>query len=936
MHDLTFEALNAGATLVTAGQRLARALRVEFNARMASSGQSAWPGADILPWQAWLERLWQELSETGAVDRILLTPLQELALWERIIEDWDAHGSLLAAGAAARTAQEAWQLAHAWRLAPEAQSDASDDTRVFAAWAVRYRQECERHGWLDSARLSDELLRAVRAGHVPLPARLELAGFDELTPQQQQLLEVLNAAGCAVMPCAPVVAAGRAVRVAFGIEAEEAAAMAQWVRSRLAANSAARIGVVVPELTPRRAAVVRALEDALAPAATLPGQAGRERPFNVSLGLPLADHPLVHAALAILRLGAQNRRDDRLDLLDAGALLRSPFLGAAQSEHAARAALDARLRESREPYLQLSHLIQSAGTASGPKLAEHLQTWRTALDALPRRQAPGRWAAAFAGLARALGWPGERGLSSGEFQALEAWREQLGSLSALDAVLPAVDYDTALHHLEGSTRHRLFQPQSAETAVQVLGVLEAAGLTFDHLWVMGLHDEVWPPAPGPNPLLPVRRQRERNMPRSSPERELDVARRITTRLLAAGKETVASYSLSEADRVRHASPLIAELPEATPDALLTGAVAPYRRQIHAGAALEAIDDWQAPALAPGRVAGGTAVIADQSACPFRAYARHRLAASQPDHPESGLGPADRGSLAHAALESLWADLGTQARLLALDDAARRDAVTRAAQAALTRLQRRRPFTLAARFRALEQERLEALLHEWLELERQRAPFAVAGVEARRTLRVGTLELAARVDRVDVLENGERLVIDYKTGTPRLAHWFEARPQEPQLPLYALYGLADGRGAGAVAYARVKRGDCAFLGLARAAGVPPGVTTLAESDYAEAYPSWAALEQNWRATLERLAGEFGQGHAAAVPRDDEVCRDCEQKPFCRIHELNERRGRWTLAGDSRDDAMDGGGRATHGAVAGGGGRAASGTAADEAAPEAADE
>lgn len=906
MHDSTFEALKAGATLVTAGHRLARVLLADFNARMAAGGRSAWPGADILPWQAWLERLWQELSETGAADRILLTPLQELALWERLIEEWDAHDSLLAAAAAARAAQETWQLAHAWRLSPEAQSEASEDTRVFAGWAARYRQECERRGWLDNARLPDRLLDAIRAGALALPARLELAGFDERTPQQQQLLDALSAAGCAVVQSPPAATAARAVRLAFNVEAEEEAAMAQWVRGRLAANPAARIGVVVPELAPRRAAIVRALEDALAPDSVLPGQASRERPFNLSLGLPLADYPVVQAALTMLRLGAPAQRDDRLDLLEIGALLRSPFTGAAQSEAAARARLDAQLREAREPYVRLAHVSERArATAACSHLAARLQAWRTALEALPRKQAPGRWAAAFAGLVRALGWPGERGLSSAEFQALEAWREQLGALSALDAVLPVVDYDAALHHLEAAVRNRLFQPQSAEAPVQVLGVLEASGLAFDHLWIVGLHDEAWPPAPSPNPLLPIRRQRELNMPRSSPERELAVARRVTARLLAAGTETVVSCSLREADRVRHASPLIADLPEVEFEKELTDVAPRYRERIHAGAALEAIDDWRGPTPAASHVAGGTAVIADQSACPFRAYARHRLAARPPDCPESGLGPADRGWLVHGALEALWSELQTQAHLLALDEDACRAAVARAAHTALARLQRRRPFTLAARFRALEQERLEALLHEWLARERERAPFTVAGVEARRTLRVGALEFAARVDRVDVLENGARLVIDYKTGAPKIASWFEARPREPQLPLYALYGLADGNRAGAVAFARVKHGACAWLGLARAAGAPPGVTALADSDYAQEYASWTALEESWRAALERLADEFRRGHAAADPRDDQTCRDCEQKPFCRIHELNERRGRWALADDAGAESPEAG-------------------------------
>lgn len=328
---------------------------------------------------------------------------------------------------------------------------------------------------------------------------------------------------------------------------------------------------------------------------------------------------------------------------------------------------------------------------------------------------------------------------------------------------------------------------------------------------------------------------------------------------------------------------------------------PYRLQIHAAASLETAHDWLAPPFAPGRAVGGTAVIADQSACPFRAYARHRLAASRPEHPAFSLDPADRGLLVHAALEALWGELKTQERLLALDEATCGEVIARATRTALDWLQRRRPFTLGARLRALEQQRLEALLREWLEIERGRAPFTVAGVETRRPLRIGDIELEARVDRVDVLENGARLVIDYKTGAPKVADWFGARPKAPQLPLYSLYGL---NGAcGGVAYARVKRGECAFHGLARADSGTHGIVALAESRFAQEYPSWPALEQSWRAAFVRLAEEFRQGVASASPRDDEDCRDCEQKPLCRIHELNERRGRFALADDTAPGAAD---------------------------------
>ena len=49
----------------------------------------------------------------------------------------------------------------------------------------------------------------------------------------------------------------------------------------------------------------------------------------------------------------------------------------------------------------------------------------------------------------------------------------------------------------------LFQPETPEVPVQVLGLIEAAGMTFDHLWVMGLSDEAWPTPVHLNPFIPV-------------------------------------------------------------------------------------------------------------------------------------------------------------------------------------------------------------------------------------------------------------------------------------------------------------------------------------------------------------------------------------------------------------------------------------------------
>jgi len=54
--------------------------------------------------------------------------------------------------------------------------------------------------------------------------------------------------------------------------------------------------------------------------------------------------------------------------------------------------------------------------------------------------------------------------------------------------------------------------------------------------------------------------------------------------------------------------------------------------------------------------GGSALFKNQAACPFRAFAAHRLDAYPLDEPVAGLDAAERGSILHAALEFIWREL----------------------------------------------------------------------------------------------------------------------------------------------------------------------------------------------------------------------------------------------------------------------------------------
>ena len=118
----------------------------------------------------------------------------------------------------------------------------------------------------------------------------------------------------------------------------------------------------------------------------------------------------------------------------------------------------------------------------------------------------------------------------------------------------------ALSLLERRLTEEVFQPETQPLPIHSLEALQAAGAQFDALWVQGLDDRAWPPAAKPNPFLPYRLQRERGLPHSSAERELDFARKIIARLQQTAPHIVFSYADRDSDIELRPSRLIAHLP----------------------------------------------------------------------------------------------------------------------------------------------------------------------------------------------------------------------------------------------------------------------------------------------------------------------------------------------------------------------------------------
>ncbi len=884
--------LSASTTVVTPNRRLALALKNQFDHFQATQRLSVWDSADILPFSAFVERVYEDALYSAPKTRLpaLLTATQVRTLWESIISGSDEGKFLLAIPQTAKFAYEAWQLVHAWQLSQGLKDfPQNEDSKVFQEWANRFKRITKREQQIDGARLCDLIAESYENLQIKKPKRLICYGFDILTPQQIGFLEKLVTTGCEVLSAQPTwqcqsrnISRQRVVCVDNQDEINRAAV---WARARIEVEQTARIGVVVPSLVKDRNTILRNFSAVMEPnvESALPGAMCRTAPFNVSLGVALTSYPMINAIFQALGLAGSTIEFERASLL-----LRSPFLGGGETEMDKRALLDAQIRKRAEPIITLERLLtlvkREKGEVSCTRLLEQLSALAEFRQInLHGLKKPSAWAKIFSALLQVIGFPGERTLDSTEYQTLKKWHEVVADFATLDHVISVIGYDEAISRLRRVAAETLFQPETPDVPIQILGVLEAAGMEFDHLWVMGLSDEEWPLHPRPNPFLPVGLQHAAKLPMCSANASLAFSQRLTNGWLSCASEVVCSHPSWRGDHKLKPSSLIQHISETSLD--LPNYIS-HRDLIQHVNGLECYTDDEGPALSErearqGGLGGGTAVIKDYAACPFRALARHRLNAESLKAPHTGLNAMERGTLLHDVLAQIWRHLGNKAALdhANVDELER--LLKRVAGSAIAHIRQDRPEILSGRFSEIEQRRLISLAREWLEEEKKRDYFAIVATEDKRSIRIGGLTLTTRLDRIDELHDGQRIIIDYKTQKLSINTMLGERPDEPQLPLYLITAEPN---AIAVAFAYVNARSMGFIGMARDEDLLPGMKALSESQQHQQYESWTVLVDSWRNSLEALAKGFFSGNARVDPKQYPItCRYCDIQPFCRIYE-----------------------------------------------------
>jgi len=803
----------------------------------------------------------------------LIGLLEEHFLWQRVIEadGSQSRDSLLTDPAdTAVQASRAHHMAAHWQIGSGVEGDS--EWHTFLSWKHQYLHLCRKKGIVDSVCRLQDIAAALHKEELEFDRdRITLCGFVEPTTLERELLSCVCKQGMDVFrldsPHGDLVET--APRICADVETETRMA-ASWAR-RMLSRGARRILVAMPALQSRRLDIARVFQQTLNPEDPWPLESSKHRIWNINCGIVSGGRRDVGTALRLLDLCHPPR--DLWTSREISQLIRAPGLGRSEAEREARARLDVRFRRlsrCRWSLADFISMVESWDDISNrlPSLLEQSRSLCRILESTRAVTEPVRF---LENILQACAWPGDLPMAP---ESLHDFAEQLERLNQVHQLVSFRHPGEALEKLRDlGGKAMLHEYQNELSPIQIMKPEDACQQEFDAVWVLGLTDNAWPGEAETIPFLPLSAQE--SLPFCNRVQAFARAHRILDSIGHPPARGIVSYACSDGEQEYQPSTILSrepapvvELPEPLPLAAHI-----IRSSFHH--ALEWQTDDHGPRLDSKRISQGVSWLACQASCPLVAFTRHRLhAGGLPNFPEDVLDNLARGRLIHDALENFWTSIKGNRELSVMSTTQRDRKLQEAIEYALDGFQQRTGVVLPRNVLHLEQRRMGRLLEDSFRHDLARSPFRIVCLETELEIRAGSLQFIGRVDRIEQLEDGKLLVVDYKTAAATRHSWLQTeRLLTPQLPLYALC-MQDARGAFIL---HVNLRESGWVGSIAADACDQRATNSRFR-----IEDWDSLQQQWRCLVERLAQEIVSGHAGAQVYDEKNIGFQPEKIMLRSH------------------------------------------------------
>jgi ATP-dependent helicase/nuclease subunit B len=895
--------LNNGATILVPNLRIKDAIISEH---LNDLQKNVIPSPQVHAVDVFILECWNRNSRLGvsACSNLLpLSAVEEFLIWNGIVESSLSEIPLLNPGETAAVAARSYQTSQLW-LAPDVleraltANSAVTDIVVFKNWITEFREYCAKHqriSLVDCTRELTNLLREEKLSY--FPEETVIVNFYDPPPLYEQLFAAIPKLESVFTINEESNSQSSSTKASFYRRESELHHCAEWAKNILADNPSAHIGLITCDKELEQHQLELIFKDQFTPDDMFVG-ASNQAIFNTTASdRSILDAPIIYDALLLLGLGR-----DQHDIEDIYRLLQSPFLNTADEEEVQQQLnLVAYLQfkgvttiSSRE----LSYFAESREKAySCPSFANKLVKVRTEIRKIGNLGSSLQWSDTFEAILEIFDWPGSFS-NSNENSLLKQWENLFSEFKGASNLVAPQNYTKALSNLRLlCSREKQRNSFDSSLALSYFTASDAIGLEFDYIWFLGLNDQQWPEPVSPSPFLPYDLQRSANIPGSHSDIQLTLAKTQFELLLNSARISAhASHYTTDGDQDYRPSNFIRDfktlaktnasmeakntevpLQELNNKATKQLSTLPISTVIDNSTRLEAGE----------AITGGTSIISDQSACPFRAFTLNRLKAHPPPRAESGLSKMARGTALHIALEHLFAKIDSHSNLSSLDDNQIAENCSQGATKAIEWLGQYHREAMTPKFQLIEHNRIEKLLKKFVEAEKSRPSFQVIAREEALSQRFENFVLNVRIDRIDQLDDGAHALIDYKTGkhTASPKSWMDGRPEDMQLPLYHYIASSnDISFINAVVVAHLNAEKIGYSGIADSNSFSDQIRPIEAQTWTEL--SWNETTESWASKVEYFAAEFNCGVADVNPVDPaKTCSYCGLKALCRIQEIN---------------------------------------------------
>lgn len=862
-------ALGDKKTILVPNQRLAiQITRAWGTTQLAENG--AWLAPSVYAIDNWLTHCWDELHDVHAPEVsgwARVSGAHNQYYWERAIRSCDNDGR----DRHAKLAQNTYDTLTKWELSPNHAQGDSPSLAYFKRWSSAYEHLLKKNKLVSHGRSWEIIANAFQQQRLASLKGICIYGFQTIPPLQLRVMKAatvdliaLDRGSSTCLDTKRMTAPKTDTHALSEVRSVEAFPHARklrcvdgdaelvqavrWAIHHLKENPLQRIGIVVPDLNQQINQLQQIVDRTLKTESI-------NIPVNFSAGTPLARTPIIAAAFKLLAF-YENQKP--LDFWIQQ--LYSPYSCIDSLPLSLRVDTERRLRKSGRFNLRLDDFCTaiSRSATNIPETKEVLLSLAEIQDNRPQvqraRKTFSAWSRMFKEHLAQLQWPGYRVLDSLEYQQNRQWEQLLENFCRLDTLGIEVGISRALKVLTTMALEETFHAQTPDAPLQILGLLEAAGLCFHRLWVVGLERNNFPKLIAINPLLPAEFQRKYAMPHSEVERELWIANTLLQGFYDNSQQLILSFPQRRGEELLEESPLLwtvapIEYAQIVPTIEPTNDPKGAVPKDHCHWSKESNIPLNARSEKPR---GGASILRNQAICPFNAFAIHRLLLAPIENPCQGLSALQRGTLLHQAMLDIWSKWRSSDYLRQTPDSVIAEQLNAPIKNTLWKASKEIHCLRGPRYRQMEHSRLHKLITQWLEIEKQRDPFEVSHLEQMACIKLGGLTLRLALDRIDQV-GGKCLILDYKSGSVSSRSWGTERLLEPQLPLYV---VAHEPPANALAFAQIKGGEVKIVGDGDGLMAP----------ILQQHQDWPQQVQRWREQLEQLAQEFTAGDAAMTVYD----------------------------------------------------------------------